>query len=184
VGIVGISLIGIGLAMDAFAVAVCKGLSMRKMNWRKAIIIGLYFGAFQAIMPIIGYYLGRSFENVISNIGHWIAFVLLVLIGIKMIRESRCQDIKNANERVNFISMTVLAIATSIDALAVGVTFAFLDINIWLAATLIGLITFTLAIAGVKIGNIFGDRYKKGAGIFGGIILILMGCKILLENLL
>jgi len=135
-------------------------------------------------MPIIGYFLGKSFENVISNVGHWIAFILLAFIGIKMITESLNDDNKNYNERVSFMAMILLATATSIDALAVGVTFAFLNVNIFAAAAIIGVITFIVSVAGVKIGNIFGDKYKKKAGIFGGIILILIGCHILLENLL
>lgn len=182
-GILGIALIGIGLAMDAFAVSVCKGLSMKKMNWKKTIIIGTYFGAFQAIMPLIGYFLGIGFQDKVTSIDHWIAFVLLLIIGINMIKEALAGEEEGKNDNVNFKEMIVLAIATSIDALAIGITFAFLEINIFLAIGIIGIITFIISIIGVKIGNVFGNKYEKGAQIVGGVILILMGIKILLEHL-
>ena len=176
-------LISIGLGMDAFAVSVCKGLSMSKMNWKKAGIIALYFGGFQAIMPMIGYFLGSSFENIVTNIDHWIAFILLGIIGANMIKESFSKDSENCNDDTSFKTMIVLAIATSIDALAVGITFAFLRVNLVLAISLIGIITFALSIIGVKIGNRFGDRYERNAELVGGCILVLLGIKILLEHL-
>lgn len=184
-GVVEIFLIGVGLAMDAFAVSVCKGLSMKKIDWKKAIIIGLYFGIFQALMPLVGYFLGSAFESIVTQVDHWIAFILLAIIGINMIREAcnkEC-DNKNNNDNVDFKTMIVLAIATSIDALAVGISFAFLSVNIWLAIAIIGIVTFVLSLAGVKIGNSFGDRYEKKAEFTGGLILILMGIKILIEHL-
>ena len=183
-GIIEILLISIGLGMDSFAVAVCKGLSMQKMNWKKAIIIGLYFGIFQAVMPLIGFALGREFEAVITNIDHWITFILLGLIGFNMIREAFSKESECVDDSIDVKTMLILAIATSIDALAVGVTFAFLKVNIILAVILIGIIAFTLSVIGVKIGNIFGDKYERKAEFLGGFILILMGTKILIEHLL
>ena len=176
-------ILSIGLGMDAFAVSVCKGLSMKKMNWKKAIIIGLYFGFFQLIMPVIGYFLSRGFESIVINVDHWIAFILLGVIGGNMIKESLKERSENCNENVNFKTMIILAIATSIDALAVGITFAFLNVNLLLAVILIGIITFVLSVIGVKIGNIFGDKYENKAEFAGGIILIFLGIKILLEHL-
>ena len=176
-------LISLGLAMDAFAVSVCKGLSMEKMNWKKAIIIGLYFGIFQASMPVLGYFLGTTFEQFITNIDHWIAFVLLSAIGGNMIKESFDQESENCNDNVDVKTMVILAIATSIDALAVGITFACLRINIVLPVISIGIITFILSVIGVKIGNKFGDKYENKAEFIGGLILILLGIKILLEHL-
>jgi len=182
-GILEIILISIGLAMDAFAVSVCKGLSMKKMSWKKAIIIGLYFGLFQAGMPIIGYFLGVHFEDLVVKVDHWIAFILLGAIGANMLKEAFSKEDECPDDSVNFKTMIVLAIATSIDALAVGITFAFLKVNILLAISLIGVITFAISVAGVKIGNIFGDKYEKKAEFAGGLILILLGIKILLEHL-
>ena len=178
-----IFLIGIGLAMDAFAVSVCKGLSMKKLEWRKAIIIALYFGIFQALMPAIGYFLGTTFESYVTSIDHWIAFVLLGFIGGKMIKESFEKDCEKGNDSVDFKTMIVLAIATSIDALAVGITFAFLKTNILLAISIIGIVTFILSLIGVKIGNEFGSKYENKAEFAGGLILIIIGTKILLEHL-
>lgn len=181
-GILELILIAIGLAMDAFAVSVCKGLSMPKMEWKKAIVIGLYFGVFQALMPFIGYILGVGFEDKIKNIDHWIAFILLVFIGINMIKEAF--EIKEeSNDKIDFKTMIILSIATSIDALAIGVTFAFLKVNILLAISLIGIITFITSMFGVKIGNVFGDKYETKAEFAGGFILIFLGTKILLEHL-
>lgn len=182
-GIIELILIGIGLAMDAFAVSVCKGLSMKKMEWKKAGIIGLYFGGFQALMPAIGFCLGIGFENAIKSIDHWIAFVLLSIIGGNMIKEAFSKEEEESNDKVDFRTMIILAIATSIDALAIGVTFAFLDVNILLAIAIIGIITFVISMIGVKIGNVFGDKYEAKAEITGGVILILLGIKILLEHL-
>ncbi len=183
-GIFEIIFIGIGLAMDAFAVSVCKGLSMKKMDWKKAGIIGLYFGGFQALMPAVGFFLGVGFENKIKSIDHWIAFILLALLGINMIKDAISEDDeKEEDDKTDFKTMIVLAIATSIDALAVGITFAFLSVNILLAISVIGIITFVISTIGVKIGNVFGDKYEKKAEIAGGVILILMGVNILLEHL-
>ena len=181
--IIELLLIAIGLAMDAFAVSICKGLAMKRMNWKNAVIVGIYFGVFQALMPVIGYFLGTTFENLVTKIDHWIAFILLVLIGGKMIKEAFDNNAEGYSDSVNFKTMLVLAIATSIDVLAVGITFAFLQTNIVLAVILIGIVTFILSIVGVKIGNQFGIKYEKRAEIIGGIILILIGIKILLEHL-
>ncbi len=182
-GLTELFVIAVGLSMDAFAVAVCKGLSMRKMSWKKGVIIGLYFGVFQAAMPLIGYFLGVQFQGSIQAVDHWIAFVLLGLIGANMIRESLSKEEERADDSVSFKSMSVLAVATSIDALAIGVTFAFLQVDIAPAVSFIGVTTFVLSLAGVKIGNVFGSRYKAKAEFAGGLILILMGLKILLEHL-
>ena len=182
-GIIELILLSIGLGMDAFAVSVCKGISMKKMNWKKACIIGLYFGGFQAIMPVIGYFFGSSFESIITNIDHWIAFILLAIIGAKMIQEAFQKEEEEYNEDISVKTMIVLSIATSIDALAVGITFAFLKVNLLLAITLIGTITFILSVIGTKIGNRFGDKYENNAEFLGGVILILLGIKILLEHL-
>ena len=173
----------VGLSMDAFAVAICKGLAMKKLSWKKALIIGLWFGGFQALMPTIGYLLGTRFESYVTAIDHWIAFVLLVLIGANMVKESFSKEEESSNDSVDFKTMFLLAIATSIDALAVGVTYAFLQVRIVPAVSFIGVITFTLSIVGVKIGNVFGLKYKSKAELTGGIILIVMGIKILLEHL-
>ena len=181
-GVIEIILIGVGLAMDAFAVSICKGLSMSKMEWKKAGIIGMYFGGFQALMPVIGYFLGVGFEDKIKSIDHWIALILLSIIGINMIREA-FSDEDEADDKIDFKTMIILAIATSIDALTVGVTFAFLSVNIWFSIVVIGIITFIMSVIGVKIGNVFGDKYKSKAEITGGIILILLGIKVLLEHL-
>lgn len=182
-GLLEIVLIGIGLAMDAFAVSICKGLSMKKLEFKKTIIIALYFGIFQAIMPVAGYFLGVNFQSLVTSIDHWIAFILLAVIGGNMIKESFDDEEEKRNDKVDFKTMIVLAIATSIDALAVGITFAFLKVNIILSVTFIGIITFIISILGVKIGNKFGDKFQNKAELVGGIILILMGFKILLEHL-
>lgn len=182
--LVTIVLISIGLAMDAFAVSICKGLSMKKLDMKKALIIGLYFGLFQGMMPIIGYLLGKNFSDVVEVVDHWIAFILLGFIGGKMIKESLSKDDEGCTDDVSFKTMVVLAIATSIDALAVGITFAFLkNTYLVLSFVLIGIITFVLSVLGVKIGNVFGDKYEKKAEFAGGLILILLGLKILLEHL-
>lgn len=183
-GSIEIIFLSIGLAMDAFAVATCKGLAMKSMNWKKSIIVATYFGSFQALMPIIGYILGVSFQEKIINIDHWIAFILLSAIGINMLKEAfNTNDENNKDDSVDFKNMIILAIATSIDALAVGITFAFLKCNILISALCIGIITFILSLIGVKIGNIFGAKYEKRAQVIGGIILIILGTKILLEHL-
>lgn len=174
----------VGLSMDAFAVSICKGLAMKKLDWKKALIIGVWFGGFQALMPTIGYLLGSQFEQYVTAIDHWIAFVLLALIGANMVKEALSkEEEEEANDSVDAKTMLLLAIATSIDALAVGVTYAFLQVAIIPAVCFIGIITFGLSVAGVKVGNLFGTRYKSKAELAGGIILILMGIKILLEHL-
>lgn len=177
-------LVAVGLSMDAFAVSVCKGLSVSRVRIKHAGLAGLYFGAFQALMPTIGYLLGCQFQTIIEQFDHWIAFVLLGLIGINMIRESRSHEDEALNGSFGFAVMLPLAVATSIDALAVGVTFAFLQVQIVPAVILIGTTTFILSALGVKIGNIFGSKYKARAELAGGIVLVLMGTKILLEHLL
>jgi len=178
-----IFLISLGLAMDSFAVAICKGLSMKKMNYKKAIIIALYFGLFQALMPVIGYFLGDTFDHEVTSIDHWIIFILLFLIGGNMIKEAFSKEEEKSNDKTDFRTMIVLAIATSIDALAIGITFAFLKVNLLLAVSLIGVTAFILSFVGVKIGNVFGDKYEKKATLAGGFILILIGIKILLNHL-
>ena len=177
-------LIGIGLSMDAFAVSVCKGLSMQRIDKKYTLCIGLFFGGFQALMPLLGYFLGSRLAGSIERFDHWIAFLLLAFIGFNMIRESR-EEVKEEQTfaGVNFKELIVLAIATSIDALAVGVTFAFLQVKIVPAVTIIGCTTFALSLAGVYAGNVFGARYKSRAELTGGVILILIGLKILLEHL-
>ena len=181
-GILELVTIALGLSMDACAVSVCKGLSVDRLSVRHMLITGLYFGGFQALMPLIGYFLGSSFEEFITSFDHWIAFILLALIGVNMIRESRGAA-EELNASFGVKAMLPLAVATSIDALAVGVTFAFLRVQIVPAVASIGAITFALSFAGVKIGNVFGDRFEKKAEICGGVILILIGAKILLEHL-
>ncbi len=182
-GILELVLISIGLAMDAFAVSICKGISLKKMDWKKAIIIGVYFGGFQAGMPLLGYLLGVNFESLVTSIDHWIAFVLLGFLGFKMLKDSLSDNEEDRNDDTSFKTMIVLAIATSIDALAVGITFAFLRVNILLAVLLIGVITFGFSVFGTKIGNKFGGAFENKAEFIGGLILILMGLKILLEHL-
>ena len=181
-GVVELLSIGVGLAMDAFAVAVGKGLSMKRLSLKNAGLVGFYFGFFQALMPVIGYFLGIGFKDYITSIDHWVAFILLGLIGANMIKEA-FGDEEDVNDDLSFKTMLILAIATSIDALAVGITFAFLQVNILYAALIIGVTTFVISVIGVKIGHVFGLKYKSKAEIAGGIILISMGCKILLEHL-
>ena len=183
-GIWELLILAIGLSMDAFAVSICKGLSVKELKVKHMACAGLYFGGFQAIMPLIGYFLGANFQHLIENFDHWIAFILLVLIGGNMIREAFGKDEEEEMD-ASFgpKSMLPLAVATSIDALAVGVTFAFLDVQIVPAVSFIGIITFLCSFIGVKIGNVFGTKYKSKAEIVGGVILILIGIKILLEHL-
>lgn len=176
-------LLAVGLSMDAFAVSVCKGLSMKKLSLKKAAIVGLWFGSFRALMPLIGYLLGSQFEKYITSIDHWIAFALLAIIGITMIREALSKEDEDVNDCLDCKTMFLLAVATSIDALAVGITFAFLQVDIVPAVTFIGIVTFILSAIGVKVGNVFGTKYKARAEMTGGIILILIGLKILLEHL-
>lgn len=181
--IIELLLLAIGLSMDAFAVSICKGLSVKKLEVKHALLAGLYFGGFQALMPVIGFFAGSYFADIISSYDHWVVFILLLLIGGNMIRESFDKDEENLNDSFGFKTMLLLAIATSIDALAVGVSFAFLQVNIVMAASFIGVVTFILSAIGIKIGNIFGTRYKSKAELAGGIILILIGLKVLLEHL-
>lgn len=181
-------LMGIGLAMDAFAVSICKGLGMKKLNKKQAVVIGLYFGGFQALMPFIGWALGTQFRQYITSIDHWVAFILLAIIGGKMIVEA----LKGWNEEevvevldkpINHKEMVILAVATSIDALAVGITFAFLGTPIIEAIVIIGITTFIISVFGVVVGNFFGSKYKSKAELAGGLILVLLGTKILVEHL-
>ena len=186
-GILELFLIAVGLSMDAFAVSVCKGLAMKRCTWSKAGIVGLYFGVFQALMPAIGYFLGKQFEEYIVSVDHWIAFVLLLFIGGKMIVDVFKDDDPEScdvyENKLNLKEILLLAVATSIDALAVGISMAFLGVDIGPAALLIGVTTFVLASAGVIIGKKFGSKYKNKASVAGGIILIIIGTKILLEHL-
>lgn len=182
-GLIELFLLAVGLSMDAFAVSVCKGLAMKKITIVKAGVVGLWFGGFQALMPFIGYLLGSRFSQYITAVDHWIAFVLLVLIGGNMIKEALGKDDGEASDSLAVKEMFLLAVATSIDALAVGITFAFLNVHIVPAISFIGVVTFVLSAIGVKVGNIFGLRYKSKAELAGGIILILIGVKILLEHL-
>ena len=183
-GFVELFLIAVGLSMDAFAVSVCKGLSERSLRAKHYFIIGAWFGGFQALMPLIGYLLGSAFEQYITSFDHWVAFVLLGLIGGNMIREAFSKDEEDKDASFGFKTMLLLAIATSIDALEVGITFALLpDVNIFAAILLIGVTTFVLSAIGLKVGNVFGAKYKAKAEFVGGVILILIGTKILLEHL-
>ena len=176
-------LIAISLSMDAFAVSICKGLLAPRSQWKNALIAGTYFGFFQAFMPLLGYLLGIRFQNAIQNIDHWIAFVLLALIGGNMVRESLHPKEEEQNASFSPKAMLPLAVATSIDALAVGVTFAFLSVTIIPAVSIIGITTFLFGVLGVRIGKLFGNRLKSKAEFFGGIILVGMGIKILIEHL-
>ena len=176
-------LIAIGLSMDAFSVSICKGLTTKKFSWRMALVCGLWFGFFQALMPIIGYFFFFFFQEMIEAYDHWIAFGLLFLIGANMIREAVWGKEESQDGSLGFKTMLLLAIATSIDALAVGVSFACIRVKLWSSVIVIGLTTFAFSVLGVKIGNVFGSKYEKSAGIIGGIMLILIGLKILLEHL-
>ncbi len=174
--------LSIGLAMDAFAMAVCKGLSMKKVRLYQAVIIGLFFGFFQFIMPVIGYYLGASFSQFVGSIDHWIALILLGFIGINMIKEGFSNDDEDNNNELSLKELLMLSIATSIDALAVGISFAFLKVNIIQASLLVGIITCSISILGVYIGRIVGSRLKNYAEITGGIILIIIALKMVVEE--
>lgn len=181
-------LLGVGLAMDAFAVSICKGLAMRKVNKKQAVIIALFFGGFQAIMPVIGWLLCKGFQTYIEAFDHWIAFALLAFIGVKMIIETLREKeddvvIEEMDPPLDMKEMLMLAIATSIDALAVGISLAALDRPVVESAAIIGVVTFVISIIGVYIGNFFGNRYKKRAELTGGIILVLIGVKILCEHM-
>ena len=174
-------ILAVGLSMDAFAVSVCKGLSLGKIKAKHMCLAGIWFGGFQALMPLVGYFLGSFFADVITKYSHWIEFALLAFLGAKMIKESF--ESEELDDNMGWKTMLVLAVATSIDASAVGVTFAFLDVNILFAVIVIGVTTFAFSAAGVKIGSVFGEKYKSKAEIAGGIILILIGLKILLDGL-
>lgn len=180
-------LMGVGLAMDAFAVSICKGLAMRKVNKKQAVVIGLFFGGFQALMPFIGWLLGSQFESYITSIDHWIAFILLGFIGGKMIVEAlkpeETVEIKEMDAPLDLKEMLLLAVATSIDALAVGITLAFLDYPIVEAISIIGITTFCISVGGVYVGNFFGNKYKNKAEFAGGLILVIIGLRILFSHL-
>ncbi len=181
-GIGELLLIAVGLSMDAFAVSVCKGLSVKRLQWKHALLAGLYFGGFQFLMPVLGWLLGSRFEHLITSVDHWIAFILLSLIGFGMIRES-FDETEELDDDFGVRTMLTMAVATSIDALAVGITFAFLAVDILPAAGLIGVTTFLLSALGIAVGGHFGERYRSKAELAGGLILILIGLKILLEHL-
>ncbi len=176
-------LIAVGLSMDAFAVSICKGLSMQKMSYKHAVVAGCFFGGFQVLMPLVGFLLGTQFKNYITSVDHWIAFILLFIIGLKMIKESQNKHCENVGNSFSLKSMTILSFATSVDALAIGITFAFLQVSIAPAIAFIGATTFTFSFIGVKIGNVFGTRFKSKAEFAGGVILIAMGIKILFDHL-
>lgn len=182
-GLLELFILAAGLSMDAFAVSVCKGLAMPKITVKKTLIVGLWFGGFQALMPAIGYFLGVQFRDKITAVDHWIAFILLGLIGANMIKEACSGGCEEESDSLDLKTMFLLAVATSIDALAVGITFAFLNVHLLSAVSFIGVTTFVLSAIGVKIGNVFGTRYKSKAEFTGGVILILLGLKILLEHL-
>ena len=177
-------IIAVGVSMDAFAVSICKGLSVQNIRPRHAGQTALWFGGFQALMPLIGYFLGVSFADFVSSVDHWIAFILLGFIGINMIKESRSTDENASDSDFSFRTMLAMAVATSIDALAVGVSFAFLRVDIWLAVIFIGIVTAAFSMIGICIGNAFGSRFKSYSELLGGIILIGIGVKILLEHTL
>lgn len=188
-GVVELLLMGVGLAMDAFAVSICKGLAMRKVNKKQCFVIALFFGGFQALMPLIGWFLGSQFADSISSVDHWIAFILLAYIGGKMIYEAvkekdETVEIDQMDPPLDLKELLVLAVATSIDALAVGITLSFLEVNIIEAISIIGVVTFIISAAGVFVGNIFGNKYKSKAEFAGGLILVILGIKILLEHVM
>ena len=178
-----IVLIAVALAMDAFAVSVCKGLAMQKITFKKAAIVGLWFGGFQTLMPTVGYFLGSAFAEKIEAVDHWVAFVLLAIIGVNMIREALSKDEEKVDASLDGKTMFIMAVATSIDALAVGITFALEGENIAVSAILIGVITFCISALGVKIGSVFGTKYKSKAEFVGGVVLVGIGLKILLEGI-
>ena len=182
-GLLELFILPVGLPMDAFAVSVCKGLAMREIPFKKTAVVGAWFGGFQALMPALGYLLGVQFNDKITAVDHWIAFILLAIIGANMIREALSGDCETESDSLDIKTMFLLAVATSIDALAVGITFAFLKVHIIAAVCFIGITTFILSAIGVKIGNVFGAKYKSRAELAGGIILILLGLKILAEHL-
>lgn len=185
-GLFEIFMIGVGLSMDAFSASICKGLNMRRLNVKNMLIIGLFFGGFQALMPAVGWILGKQFEVYITSVDHWVAFALLAFIGGKMIYDVFYDDegdcCSEKTDKLDMKEVLTLAVATSIDALAVGISFAFLQVDILMAVSIIGITTFILSVIGVAVGNMFGSKYEKKATLAGGIILILIGLKILLEH--
>ena len=183
-GIVELMVIAVGVSMDAFAVSICKGLSVRNVTGRQMLSTGLWFGGFQALMPLIGYFAGVHFASVVSSVDHWIAFILLGIIGGNMIKEAFSGEEEEIDPDFSFRTMFTMAVATSIDALAVGVSLAFLRVEIWSAVLMIGLTTGLFSMAGVRIGNVFGSRYKSPSELLGGVILVAMGAKILIEHLM
>lgn len=185
-GLIELFILAVGLSMDAFAVSICKGLSVKKLQLKHCLICGIYFGGFQALMPFLGWLLGIQFQSLITSIDHWIAFILLGIIGANMIKEALSKDEDEEECPIaafDFKTMLPMAIATSIDALAIGVTFAFLDVDIAPAVSFIGVITFVCSAIGVKIGNVFGTKFKSKAELLGGIVLVAIGLKILIEHL-
>lgn len=182
-GIIELLILAVGLSMDAFAVSICKGLSLKKIEIKHMAIAGIWFGGFQALMPLIGFLLGSTFASYVSMLDHWIALILLALIGLSMIKESLSHDDEDVGDSFAFKAMFLMAVATSIDALAVGVTFAFLKVSIVFAISVIGVTTFIFSAAGIWIGNIFGLRFKSKAELAGGLILILLGLKIFIEHM-
>lgn len=182
-GFLELTLLAVGLSMDAFAVSICKGLAMDRVTLGRAAVVGLWFGGFQGLMPLLGWFLGSRFSSYITAVDHWIAFALLVILGLNMLREAQSGGEDEADASLGVRIMLAMAVATSIDALAVGVSFAFLSVNIGAAVSFIGVITFVLSMVGVKVGSLFGAKYKSKAELAGGVILILMGLKILLEHL-
>ena len=182
-GLLELFLLALGLSMDAFAVSICKGLSVSRLQPRHMAICGLYFGGFQALMPLIGWFLGSQFQSLIVSVDHWIAFALLGVIGVNMIREALGHEEEEADPDFSFKAMLPMAIATSIDALAVGITFAFLDVQIVPAVSFIGVTTFICSAIGVKVGNVFGTKFKSKAEFLGGLVLVSLGIKILVEHL-
>jgi len=182
-GIFAIFLVSVALSMDAFAVAICKGLAMKKLNFEHALIIALYLGIAHVVMPIIGYLAGLGFESIISNLDHWLACILLGFIGLKMLFGSAKKPKHGVDDAVDFKTMSMLALATSVDTLVVGITFSFLDVDLLTAVSILGLVTFVLVILGVRLGTLAGKKYHRYAEMFGGIILIAIGIKILLSHL-
>ena len=188
-GIFELLLLAVGVSMDAFAVSICKGLAMKKATLKASMTCGFWFGGFQALMPTIGFFLGTLFADAISAVDHWVAFVLLAVIGANMLKEAfgneeECGCCEENNADMSVKTMFIMAVATSIDALAVGISLAMAgNVNIWMAAAFIGVCTCAFSACGVKIGNVFGSRYEKKAQIAGGVILVLLGLKILLEHL-
>lgn len=182
-GIAELFILAVGLSMDAFAVSICKGLSLGNIKVKHMCIAGAWFGGFQALMPLIGYFLGSFFAESITKYSHWIAFILLLYLGVSMMKESMDKEVEELDNCMDIKTMFLLAVATSIDALAVGVTFAFLEVAIVPAISFIGTVTFVCSAVGVKIGSLFGTKYKSKAELFGGLVLVLIGVKILLEGL-